>query len=163
MSTQIVLLIGSNSGNKFQMLQEAVTRLQTLGKLIASSSLYETEPWGFECNENFINQAVILETSLSPFEFLEHSLNIEQQLGRIRNSNSPRYTSRTIDIDIIFYGTQIINTPTLTVPHPRMQERNFVLSPLAEIIPNFKHPVFQQTINSLLSTCPDQSAVKKIT
>lgn len=159
---QVVVILGSNLGNKYEQLNEATRRLSIVGQLRMASSFYETAPWGFECKENFLNQVVVFETSLSPCNFLKHCLKIEEQLGRIRQNNSPRYTSRPIDIDILFYDSQILNTPDLIIPHPRLCERNFVLIPLAEILPDFIHPVFQKTITVLQQECPDKLTVNKM-
>lgn len=97
-----------------------------------------------------------------PRIFLQAALDTEKQLGRKRSADGPRYTSRPIDIDILFYGTEVIDTPTLTVPHPRLAERSFVLTPLYEILPNFIHPVFHKSIRSLWEECPDRLEVRKI-
>ena len=122
-----------------------------------ASSFYETAPWGFECDENFLNQVVVFQTRLSAFDFLQRCLETEKRLGRIRLAGGPRYSSRPIDIDLLFYDSVILNTPDLILPHPRMQERNFVLTPLAEILPDFVHPVFQKTIATLLQVSSDSS------
>lgn len=158
---QATIILGSNSGNKREILPEAISRLSSMGKIVGRSSLYETEPWGFSCEENFLNQVVVVETELSPRDFLEQCLSIEKQLGRVRHSGGPRYTSRPIDIDILFYDSLSINSPELTVPHPRLAERRFVLVPLAEIMPDFIHPLLHKSISALLSACPDQLVVKK--
>lgn len=159
---QAVAIFGSNSGNKQALLTEAIRRVSSVGYITASSSVYETAPWGFESKENFLNQVVIFETALSPAAFLKFCLDTEKELGRIRFSNSPRYSSRPIDIDLLFYDSLILDTPELILPHPRMCERNFVLVPLAEIMPGFIHPQFHKTILQLLTECPDTLPVKKI-
>lgn len=161
---QAITLFGSNSGNKFQLIEKAKTFLaRQTGNIINCSSYYETEPWGFECQENFLNQVVIFETDLPAGDFLHRCLETEHSLGRQRLSGRPRYSSRPIDIDILFYDTVILDTPELTVPHPRIAERNFVLIPLAEILPDFIHPVCQKTITTLQKECPDKCQVSKIT
>ena len=98
----------------------------------------------------------------SAFDFLQRCLETEKRLGRIRLAGGPRYSSRPIDIDLLFYDSVILNTPDLILPHPRMQERNFVLTPLAEILPDFVHPVFQKTIATLLQECPDKLEARKL-
>ncbi len=158
----IATILGSNSGDKYQLLKEAAHLLSASGKIIQQSSFYETEPWGFESDENFLNQVIIFETPLNPSDFLHRCLEVEKKLGRVRNHNGPRYTSRPIDIDILFCDSQIINTPELTVPHPRICERHFVLAPLAEVMPDFIHPGKQKSVLELLSICPDHSIVKRI-
>lgn len=158
----IATILGSNSGDKYQLLKEAAHLLSASGKIIRQSSFYETEPWGFESDENFLNQVIIFETPLKPSDFLHCCLEVEKKLGRVRNPNGPRYTSRPIDIDILFCDSRIINTPELTVPHPRICERHFVLAPLAEVMPEFIHPGKQKSIQELLSICPDCSIVKRI-
>ena len=159
---QVIVLFGSNSAQKQKMIEEAIRRLSSKGEVRLASSLYETEPWGFECEENFLNQVVVFETILTPHAFLAYCLETERQLGRIRHSNGPRYTSRPIDIDILFYDNLILDTPDLIVPHPRMCERNFVLTPLAEILPHLVHPVYQKTIEELLAECTDALKAEKI-
>lgn len=160
---QVVLLLGSNQGNKRQLLSKALELLSTAGKPVRISSLYETEPWGFECNENFLNQAAVFDTLLSPLEFLDRCQQAERQLGRIRTGTAPRYSSRPIDIDILFYESLILDTPRLVLPHPRLHERNFALNPLKEILPHFVHPVLRQTISEIAIHCPDRLKAKKLT
>lgn len=157
---EVVTILGSNSGNKYLLMEKAIHLLsEKAGKFLLASSYYETEPWGFECDENFLNRIVVFRTALSPEQFLQVCLDIEQQLGRIRSGNNPRYTSRPIDIDILFYGSEIISTSDLTIPHPRLTERNFVLTPLNEVMPDFIHPVLHQSISTLLDECPDKLKV----
>lgn len=158
---QAVTIFGSNSGKKQELIIQAIRQLSQAGEIVLSSSFYETEPWGFKCHENFLNQITVFETLLSPEEFLKTCLDIEKKLGRVRTSNGPRYSPRPIDIDLLFCDSQIINTPTLTLPHPRLSERNFVLIPLAEIMPDFVHPVLGKTIANLLTESPDRLQVKK--
>lgn len=157
-----VTIFGSNSGDRQALITQAIRKLSETGRIVASSSFYETEPWGFECRENFLNQITVFETALSPEEFLKTCLDTEKQLGRIRTPDGPRYSSRPIDIDLLFCDSRILNTPTLTLPHPRMCERNFVLVPLAEIMPDFVHPVLGKSIATLLEESPDRLQVKKI-
>lgn len=159
---QVVTIFGSNQGNKFRIIKEAIAILSSAGQVTMASSLYETEPWGFECDEKFLNQVVVFDTSFSPQEFLNACLNTEQQLGRIRHKGGARYSSRPIDIDLLFYDSLILDTPELILPHPRICERNFVLTPLAEIMPDFIHPVLQLTISELSSLCGDKLKANKI-
>lgn len=160
---QVVTILGSNSGDKYRLMEQAISLLaKKAGKKILASSYYETAPWGFECEENFLNRVVVFETELSAESFLQAALEVERQLGRIRSADGPRYDSRPIDIDMLFYGTETIDTPTLTIPHPRLEKRNFVLTPLREILPGFIHPVLHKSIQTLWETCPDGLEVRKI-
>ena len=117
------------------------------------SSVYETYPWGFQDDIPFLNQAVLMETGLDPFDFLHEIQEIERQLGRRRGSH--RYSGRTIDIDIIFFGDRVIRDPVLEVPHPRMTERRFVLEPVHEICPEWMHSVLKVSVGVLLEKCED--------
>ena len=159
----VYLGLGTNLGNKTENLCTAVDKInEKIGEVTSLSSFFETAPWGFECDENFLNQVVVFQTRLSAFDFLQRCLETEKRLGRIRLAGGPRYSSRPIDIDLLFYDSVILNTPDLILPHPRMQERNFVLTPLAEILPDFVHPVFQKTIATLLQECPDKLQARKL-
>lgn len=146
----VYLSLGSNLGDRVAYIQQAVKLLQANNAvtLVRSSTLYETEPWGNRQQDWFINAVVEIKTQLSPFELLKHCQNIETQLGRVREG-VPRWGKRTMDIDILFYGDEIINTPELTVPHKYLQDRAFTLVPLLELIPNFKHPILNKTILEL--------------
>lgn len=142
----VYLGLGSNMGNKRANIQQAIQLLGAYGAVIAVSSLHETEPWGYANQDRFLNCAVLFQTSLSPQELLQKILNIEQRLKRVRTiPNGPR----TIDIDILLYGKEIIRDPELTVPHPRMHLRSFVLDPLVEIAPDVVHPVLKRPIQEL--------------
>jgi len=159
--SRLFLLLGGNIGNKSAIFKEAKNKLhEKLGKIVKKSSIYETEPWGFKAKDNFWNQSLIIETLLSPKEVLKITKETETELGRIRGEK--RYTSRTIDIDILFYGNLIINEPNLEIPHPRMINRRFVLVPLSEITSDMIHPVFKKTIKELLEECTDTLEVNKI-
>jgi len=152
------LLLGSNRGNRLTMLSHAAELIgQNTGTITASSSVYETAPWGFYDETYFLNQVICLETLLPPYDLLDSLLHIETSIGRTRQGKN--YSSRTIDIDILFYGDHIINHEHLTIPHPRQHERRFSLLPLAEIAPGFVHPVFKVTIHELLLKCSDVSEV----
>lgn len=159
--TKLYILLGGNLGDKQLIFSETRKRLAgQLGRISRQSAIYETEPWGFESADMFWNQALEIETELVPDEILVRSRNIEHELGRIRQKN--QYGSRVIDIDILFYGGQVINQERLTIPHPRIQDRKFVLVPLGEIAPELVHPVFRKTIKQLIEECTDQLAVKKL-
>ena len=158
---KLYLLLGGNLGDKQKVFSEARDSLnEQVGKIDTQSAIYETEPWGFESDDIFWNQALEISTKLSPEEVLRQTQQIELKLGRIRKIN--QYVSRMIDIDILFYDDQVINQENLIVPHPRIQERKFVLAPLNEIAPNLVHPVFQKNIRQLLDECQDSLKVKKM-
>ena len=140
------LLLGSNTGDRLHCLRSAIEHLgRDAGKIVAVSAVHETEPWGFNASQMFLNQAVAIETQLDCFALLERSQRIEKLLGRERSIGNG-YQSRTIDIDILFYGVHIINTTTLVVPHPLIEERLFALAPMIEIAPDFEHPVLNKTM-----------------
>ena len=154
------LLLGSNIGNSKKHLENAKKRIsKKIGPIIRYSSLYSTSAWGNTNQNDFLNQVIIINNKLNPEKTMKAILEIESEMGRIRTQkNAPRI----IDIDILFYNKEIINTKNLTIPHPLMQERNFVMFPLNELSPNFIHPVFKKNIHSLLRSCKDQLAVNKI-
>lgn len=153
----VYLILGGNRGNRPEIFSSAIKLLNSeIGPQKAISSLYESESWGFE-SELFLNQVIIIETPLSPFEVLLHTQQIESQLGRVRNTDG--YEPRTIDIDLLYYGSQVINSSGLTIPHPRIAKRKFVLVPLAEIAPNLKDPVTGMTVTGMLQKCNDTSKV----
>ena len=157
----LYLLLGGNLGDKSLIFKEAIMLLNELvGKIIYRSHIYETEPWGFISSDLFWNQVLELSVSISPQEVLILIQQIEHQLGRTRQSQ--QYDSRIIDIDILFYGDQIISLDNLTIPHPRIQDRKFVLVPLNEIVPELMHPVFQKSIGQLLIECTDHLRVEKV-
>ena len=143
----VYLLLGSNLGNRKEILEKAIELIaQKVGIIISQSKDYETKPWGVTDQPDFLNLAIAVYTSQSPWEVLERTQSIENQLGRVRKE---KWAARLIDIDILFYGDEIINESDLKVPHPLMQERDFALTPLAEIAPNFVHPVFGKTVLEL--------------
>ena len=111
------------------------------GRIIRASKIYETEPWGFVADTFFLNQALVIETTLSPIALLKQCLDTEEALGRVRACGAERYSSRNIDIDILFYEDVVCETPELTLPHPRLHLRKFALEPLAEVAPEWRHPV----------------------
>lgn len=143
----VYLLLGSNLGNRKEILDKAVELLsQKIGLIILQSKDYETAPWGVTDQPDFLNLAVSIHTKLKPLEILEITQSIENQLGRIRKE---KWGARLIDIDILFYGNEIIDEPILKIPHPLLQERDFALTPLTEIAPNFVHPILGKTVLEL--------------
>lgn len=128
-----------------------------VGFIAKRSTVYETAPWGKTDQANFLNQGLQVESSLQPDELLRSCIGIEKKLGRIRHE---KWGARTIDIDIIYFNHEIIDTETLTIPHPRMTERRFVLTPIAEIAPNFIHPTLKTTNAKLLAECNDPLEVR---
>ena len=153
------LSLGSNIGDRGAHLREAIARLQPTGKITAISSFYETEPVEFVQQALFLNCAVGLETSLGPEELMSRLLDIERVLGRERvQKKGPR----TIDIDILLFGSLEMNSPELTIPHLAMAERRFVLEPLAEIAPDVVHPKLNNTVRELLEKLPLGQNVLKL-
>ena len=144
------LALGTNIGNKRRnMISAAALLAERVGDVLALSGFYETEPWGFQSENTFLNAALQLDTSLSPLELLKATQEIEIEMGRTQKSNGA-YHDRIIDIDILLYDNLVLQTPELTLPHPLMHERLFVMEPLAEIAPNVIHPVFKKPVISLL-------------
>jgi 2-amino-4-hydroxy-6-hydroxymethyldihydropteridine diphosphokinase len=172
MQHSVFLLLGSNLGDRERNLLQACAGIrQSIGNILKISSVYETEPWGFEDCISFYNQAMEIETYLTPEELLQGIHNIEKELGRIRQAPEcgsgcafpmATYSSRTIDIDILFYGSKILFTDELMIPHPRLHERRFTLVPLDEIAPGYIHPVYRKPVSELLRQCIDKGEVKRI-
>ncbi|WP_297703146.1 2-amino-4-hydroxy-6-hydroxymethyldihydropteridine diphosphokinase [uncultured Eudoraea sp.] len=158
----IYLSLGSNLGNKFFNLQRAVLLLQKeLGIILEISGVYKSPSWGFE-GEDFLNACLSIETQKIAKEVLRVILKVERELGRKRVSGEG-YQSRNIDIDLLYYGSEIIETDELIVPHPQMHLRRFVLRPLADIAPQFYHPVFDKDTRNLLQECKDKTNLKQTT
>lgn len=158
---EVYMLLGSNLGDRELIMRQAIEKIQTeIGLVSAKSARYETEPWGNTDQPAFINMAIAVQTILEPSEVLERALNIEKDLGRTR---LVRWGSRTIDIDLIFYADEIIEIQgKLSIPHPEMQNRRFVLEPLAEIAPDYTHPVLKKSVKDLLHSLTDNTNVEKI-
>ena len=157
------LLLGSNVGEKEKNLSEAIRLINEAFKDLINepvnlSSVYETEPWGFESDEKFLNQAVVLDTDIDPELIMRMCLIIEKQVGRVRygmnfdEEGKRIYESRVIDIDMMLYGDRIIDTEFLKIPHPRLHEREFALLPLVEIAPDAVHPILKKTVKELLQS-----------
>lgn len=153
------LLLGSNQGNsKLQLLKARALIEKKIGPVSRSSGMYATAAWGNRHQPDFLNQVLVIETSLTAQKTMDTILHIEKKMGRVRTvKNAPRI----IDIDILFFNKQTISEPDLQVPHPQLQNRRFVLTPLNELSPNFKHPLLKKTIHYLLIHCNDLLDVKK--
>lgn len=153
------LSLGSNVGDREGYLREAIRRLEHVGHVTSVSSFYETEPVEFTDQAWFLNCAVAIEVEKTPMQFLCELLRIEQEMGRERvQKKGPR----VIDIDIVLFDAIVVNTPDLTIPHPAMHDRRFVLEPLAEIAPAAWHPVLKKTVRELLDDLPAGQAVRKM-
>ena len=154
------LSLGSNLGNKLAHFSSAENYIsKNIGCIVMSSSVYETEPWGYTQQAAFLNKVIQVETILNPHELLKAILNIEFRMGRIKTH---RWHERIIDIDILFFNDLIMKEVDLVIPHPLMHERKFVLMPLVEIASIYIHPIINKTSKSLLAECADPLMVKKI-
>jgi 2-amino-4-hydroxy-6-hydroxymethyldihydropteridine diphosphokinase len=156
------LSLGSNLGNKLRFLKEAISKIGESNKIAINrvSSVYETQPVGYEEQEWFLNLVIEIKTSLVPRDLLDHVLSVEDQMGRKREI---KWGPRNIDIDILLYDNQVMQSDRLTLPHPRMHERRFVLLPLAEIAPQLIHPQLKKSVKELLEGCEDKSKVRLTT
>ena len=153
----IILHTGSNIGNRIANLQLANALIKNqMGQIVRYSKYYQTAAWGVTEQPDFINQALKVETLLSPFEILENIQDIESKMGRVRLQ---KWGERLIDIDLIFYKNKVIDEENLQVPHPFLQERNFVLVPLQEIAADWEHPIFKKPVSELLKDSKDELEV----
>lgn len=161
---KVFLLLGSNIEPRNQYLNDAMIHISDrIGKIINSSKVYESEAMGFESDNLFYNKVIIVSTSLEAEDVLKGSLNIEKKLGRIRNQGTDKIlSSRTIDIDILYYNDCIVNNENLIIPHPRLHQRRFTLEPLCEISPDYIHPAIKKNNKELLRSCNDNSVVTAI-
>jgi 2-amino-4-hydroxy-6-hydroxymethyldihydropteridine diphosphokinase len=154
---KVFLLIGGNMGDRLQNLHQAIALLSAAcGPVIQQSAVYETAAWGKTDQAAFLNQALLLNTSLSAQELITAVLLVEERMGRHR---AEKFGPRVIDIDIMFYNEAVINEPHLTIPHPQMQNRRFALVPLNELAPKMVHPVLNKTLEELLLECKDELPV----
>jgi len=158
--SEVFILLGGNEGDKHKIFSETIKLIaEAIGKITVLSSVYETEPWGF-VSDLFWNQALIVDTLLPPEDVLKRALAIENSMGRKRISEN--YEARPIDIDLMFYDDLQLDTPKLTLPHPLIAQRRFILVPLAEIAPEKIHPVTGLTISQMLQICPDKLKVVRL-
>jgi 2-amino-4-hydroxy-6-hydroxymethyldihydropteridine diphosphokinase len=155
----VYLLLGGNLDDRASSLNQAKGEItKHIGRIKAESSVYESDPWGFESDQRFLNQVIRIDTRLAPSEILKEIILIEAKLGRIRIDGNG-YTSRTIDIDILFFNDEIIREENLVIPHPKIPERMFTLIPLAELNRSMVHPGCHKTIGELISECEDNLPV----
>lgn len=158
-SKQVVLIIGGNLDDRMALIDQCRKMLDdVLGTASLNSAVYESEAWGGKSSGNYLNQVLVYETDFSPMEILDEIHSIEKQMGRDRIK---KWGNRTMDVDILFIADEIIDTDLLSVPHPYLHLRRFALTPLAEILPDHKHPIIHKTILELLEGCPDNSKVWK--
>ena len=160
------IALGSNLGDRADTLSSAVSQMSNLGRVVAQSSLYETEPVGYHHQPAFLNAVVALETQLEPLPLLRGLLTIERELGRDRSQGALK-GPRTLDLDLLLMGEWIVAGEELTLPHPELDQRRFVLEPVAEIAPELRHPESNQTMAELLALLPDKgesriSAVRRL-
>ncbi len=157
------LLLGSNLGDRAKMIEAAREKLNEQSEVVGASAIYRTEPWKMDSDQWFFNQVVEVETPMDARKLLSFILEVERSLGRDRDGEPTEgYTSRTIDIDILYFDDEVIDDDQLTIPHPRLQERRFALAPMVELAPSLLHPVLKQSQFELLRNCPDQSFLELI-
>jgi 2-amino-4-hydroxy-6-hydroxymethyldihydropteridine diphosphokinase len=155
---KVFLSLGSNRGNRQKYINDAIVILEKKGgKMLRTSFVYETEPWKMNDGTNFLNQVILLETSLDAQQIMNLIIETETSMGRIRSKAG--YEPRTIDIDILFFNEEIIESLSVIVPHPLVSERRFILEPLCEIAPNYIHPILKKSLKQLLVDCPDKHSI----
>lgn len=157
---QVIIGLGSNLNDRFAALSGTLRLLkEEAGDIVAASSVWETEPWGFEADDQFLNMVVVLETGKQPSQLMQLFRSLEGRMGRKR-SGGGKYESRIIDIDILLWEDRVISMPGLEVPHPKLADRRFVLEPLSEVAPDAVHPVTGLTVKEMLALCDDRSDVR---
>ncbi|MCS4436500.1 2-amino-4-hydroxy-6-hydroxymethyldihydropteridine diphosphokinase [Aquiflexum gelatinilyticum] len=155
---QVVFILGGNLGDRLRLIEGSVELMVShFGPITRQSSIFETAAWGGKSNGNYLNQVLVFNTSFFPEEILDVILEIELKMGRTRGE---KWGDRTMDIDILYFGNEKFQSERLTIPHPFLQERRFVLEPLAEILPDFIHPILNKSNRELLENCLDKSSVK---
>ncbi|MDY6436295.1 MAG: 2-amino-4-hydroxy-6-hydroxymethyldihydropteridine diphosphokinase [Bacteroidales bacterium] len=160
-SESVLILLGSNMGDREALIDKACDMIAgRCGLITAKSGIYESEPWGFEAEQWFLNQVIQLTTALEPDELMGRLLSIEKELGRDRSIVHQGYASRPMDLDILYFGDQIVDTQMVTAPHPRLQQRRFTLLPLCDVAADMLHPVLKLTNRQLLECCQDEGKVK---
>ena len=161
-SESVFILLGSNLGNRQLLVNQACEKIgERCGEIVAKSRLYESEPWGFKAEHWFLNQVVEIKTSLSPDDLMDTLLAIEKELGRDRTTPHEGYVSRPIDLDILYWGKDlIVEKQHVIVPHPRLHQRRFTLLPLCDVAPDYIHPILKKTNRQLLDECQDTGIVK---
>jgi 2-amino-4-hydroxy-6-hydroxymethyldihydropteridine diphosphokinase len=158
---KVYLGLGTNLGDRKKNLRDAVEQIaEHIGRVLKTSSVYETAPWGFDAENDFLNMVAEVDTLLSPSELLNKIFEIESKLGRERTQD--RYSSRVIDIDIILYDDLIVDQKGLKIPHRLMHERRFVLAPLCEIAPDLIHPMLKKSMSVLVEECRDRTKINKL-
>lgn len=156
--SNLYLSIGTNLGDRQSNLKTAVTLIgQRIGTVQAVSQAFETEPWGFQSPNAFLNQALQVTTDMNPVDALKTTQAIESEMGRTSKSHNSMYADRLIDIDLIFFDDQVIELPGLKIPHPLMHKRQFVLEPLSEIAPEIVHPLLHKTVREMFEEIRQQS------
>lgn len=159
MSESAYLSLGSNLGDRAANLHAAVEQLASAGRVLAVSSLYETQPVDVPDQPWFLNCVAAIETDLTPRQLLQNLLQIEASMGRLRMRNK---AARNIDIDVVLFGDRMIEEPGLSIPHPAMHQRRFVLEPLLEIAPEARHPIFKKTVRELLADLPQGQTTRRL-
>jgi 2-amino-4-hydroxy-6-hydroxymethyldihydropteridine diphosphokinase len=158
--SKVYFSIGSNKGNRSGLINEAIDKIDIIiGKVVQKSSIYETKSWGFNSN-NFYNICILLESTLTPELILNKILAIEKDMGRLKTTD--QYSDRCIDIDILFFDNMIVNSKSLEIPHPRIQLRKFVLTPMLELTPDLIHPILNKSIRQLELECDDKDQPIKV-
>ena len=161
-SESVFILLGSNLGDRQLLVSQACSMMEErCGRIVSKSRLYESEPWGFKSEHWFLNQVVVLDTEMSPDDLMDALLAIEKELGRDRTTPHEGYVSRPMDLDILYWGEDlIVEKQHVIVPHPRLHKRRFTLLPLCDVAPDYVHPILKKTNRQLLDECQDEGIVK---
>ncbi|MDA3952978.1 MAG: 2-amino-4-hydroxy-6-hydroxymethyldihydropteridine diphosphokinase [Bacteroidales bacterium] len=158
---RVFLLLGGNLDDRYGLIRSAKEIIsKEIGTIVQESSIYETAPWGFKSDQDFLNQVIIVTTSLTPIQLLKECQIIEDKFGRVRQLD--QYASRTMDIDILFFNDEIINNNDLIIPHESLHQRRFTLEPLVELAPDFIHPQIKKSLSEIMMECTDVAEVKKL-